>query len=107
MFAGAVEMEAGHGIWWSYVRHFIATPFYVYAYTFGEMLTLALFRHYKTEGREAFAPRFLEFLRLGGSKSPQDLLAPLGVDFENAAFWQNALLVLEEQIAEFETLAEE
>ena len=111
MFAGSVEMGPGHGLWWSYVRHFIATPFYVYAYPFGELLALALFRKYKNEqdANEGgnFASRYLDFLRAGGSKSPQDLLSPLGVDLSDAAFWQGALRVLEEEIAEFEMLASE
>lgn len=105
MFAGSVVMEPGHALWWAYIRHFIATPFYVYAYTFGEMLALALFRKYQTEGPENFVPRYLDFLHAGGSKSPQDLMTPLGVHLDDPAFWQGALHVLANEITDFERLA--
>jgi oligoendopeptidase F len=104
MFGDAVTLEEGHALWWSYIRHFVATPFYVYAYTFGEMLALALYRKYRTEGG-GFAPRYLDMLRAGGSKTPQELVAPLGVDLTDAAFWRGALDVLAEQVAAFEKLA--
>jgi len=105
MFGDAVTLGPGHASWWTYVRHFVATPFYVYAYTAGEMLALALFRRYQQEGVESFAPRYVALLQAGGSKSPEELFAPLGVDLADRAFWHGALEVLEEQIAEFERLA--
>jgi len=104
MFAGSVELLPDHALWWSYVRHFVATPFYVYAYTFGEMLALALYRRYQAEGG-GFAGRYLAFLSAGGSKSPAELVAPLGVDLNDPAFWRGALDVLEAQVATFEKLA--
>lgn len=104
MFGASVTLEPGHALWWSYVRHFIASPFYVYAYTFGEMLALALYRKYQEEG-PGFAPRYIAMLAAGGSKSPAELVAPLGVDLNDGAFWQGALEVLEAQVAQFETLA--
>lgn len=104
MFGDAVEMLPEHALWWSYVRHFVATPFYVYAYTFGEMLALALYHRYTQEG-PALADRYLAFLSLGGSQSPQDLMAPLGVDLNDPAFWRGALAVLETQVETFERLA--
>ncbi len=107
MFGDSVTMEEGHAIWWSYVRHFIATPFYVYAYTFGEMLAYALFTRYQSEGAEKFAPNFLTLLRYGGSRSPQELVAPLGVDLTDAGFWQGALSAFEKQVERFEQLAEQ
>ena len=104
MFGGSVTFEDGHSHWWSYIPHFIQTPFYVYAYTFGEMLALALYRKYQEQG-PAFAPTYLTMLQAGGSKSPQDLVAPLGVDLTDEAFWQGALSVLEQQVTAFEQLA--
>jgi oligoendopeptidase F len=106
MFAGSVTMEPGHAIWWSYVSHFVATPFYVYAYTFGEMLALALYARYRQEG-EGFPARYLDMLSAGGSLSPDELVAPMNVDLQDPAFWQGALLVLEEQVTAFEALAEQ
>lgn len=105
MFGDSVDLEPGHRLWWSYVRHFVATPFYVYAYTFGEMLALALFRRYQAEGA-AWAPRYVAMLAAGGSRSPSELVAPLGVDLTDRAFWQGALDVLQAQVEAFETLAD-
>ena len=104
MFGGSVTFEPGHAFWWSYIPHFIQTPFYVYAYTFGEMLALALYNKYQAEG-PSFAPKYLAMLQAGGSKSPQELVAPLGVDLTDESFWQGALSVLEQQVADFEKLA--
>lgn len=106
MFGDSVELLEGHRIWWSYVRHFVASPFYVYAYTFGEMLALALYRRFGEQGA-AFAPGYVEMLAAGGSRSPQDLVAPLGVDLNDPAFWQGALDVLEAQVKTFEEMAAE
>ena len=105
MFAGSVTLEAGHRLWWSYIHHFIATPFYVYAYTFGEMLAMALYHKYRTEG-EAFPPRYVAMLTEGGSRSPEELASTLGIDLNDPAFWRGALTLLEEQVAEFERLAD-
>jgi oligoendopeptidase F len=104
MFGDAVTLESGHALWWSYVSHFFATPFYVYAYSFGEMLALALFRRYQQDG-DAFTPRYLDMLRAGGSLSPHQLVAPLGIDLDDPAFWKGALDVFEDEVATFEKLA--
>lgn len=107
MFQGSVTLQPGHALWWTYVRHFVATPFYVYAYTFGEMLALALYARYRQEGKGAFAPLYLQMLSHGGSLTPKELVSPLGVDLEDRAFWRGALGVLEEQVKAFEELAEQ
>lgn len=107
MFAGSVEMGPGHANWWTYVSHFVATPFYVYAYTFGEMLAYALYTRFRAEGAAAFAPGYLEMLRLAGARSPRDLVAPLGVDLDEPAFWQGALSAFEEQVTRFEELSKQ
>ncbi|MBC8101110.1 MAG: M3 family oligoendopeptidase [Cytophagales bacterium] len=107
MFGGSVTLEPGHALWWSYVRHFVATPFYVYAYTFGEMLAYALFTQYQAQGAATFAPNYLSLLRSGGSQSPQELVHPLGVDLADAHFWQGALAAFEAQVTRFESLAAE
>jgi oligoendopeptidase F len=104
MFGESLTLGKDYAPWWSYIRHFIATPFYVYAYTFGEMLAFALYRKYRAEGA-AFVPRYLAMLEAGGSRSPQELVAPLGVDLEDPAFWQGALDIIAEQVAAFEELA--
>jgi oligoendopeptidase F len=69
------------------------------------MLAFSLYQKYRTEGQE-FVPRYLAMLTAGGSKSPQELVAPLGVNLEDPAFWQGALRVIEAQVTEFEEMAE-
>ena len=101
MFAGAVTLGEDHALWWSYIPHFIGTPFYVYAYSFGKMLALALYFRYKQEG-SPFAQKYVAMLTQGGSQFPAELVAPLGVDLSDPSFWQGALLLLEDWVTEFE-----
>ena len=86
-YGDALRMTEGYRWGWSYIPHFIHSRFYCYAYVFGELLVLALFRMYQEEGA-AFVPRFVELLERGGSDSPDRLLAPFGIDFRDASFWQ-------------------
>jgi oligoendopeptidase F len=86
-YGDTVQLTDGYRWGWSYIPHFIHSRFYCYAYVFGELLVLALFRMYQEEGG-GFVPKFVTLLEEGGSKSPNQLLAPLGVDFRDASFWQ-------------------
>ncbi len=90
-------------MWWSYVGHFVFAPFYVYAYSFGELLVLSLYQMAKAEG-PTFADRYIEVLRLGGSQSPQELMGLLGVDLNSKEFWQGGFRAMEALVAEFERL---
>ncbi len=72
---------------WSYIPHFIHTRFYCYAYVFGELLVLSLYRMYKEQGAP-FVPRYTALLEAGGLDAPDALLAPLGVDVRDPGFWQ-------------------
>lgn len=103
MFGDSVEMGEEHRCWWMYVNHFIGSPFYVYAYSFGELLVKALYSMYKREG-ESFVPKYLELLKTGGSCSPGDLLARVGIDVKDPDFWRGGMKVIEDMIAEFEKL---
>ena len=103
MFGDSVRLGEEHRIWWLYISHFITSPFYVYAYSFGELLVMALYRRYKEEGRR-FEPGYLELLRAGGSMSPQALMARVGIDLNDPTFWSGGMQVLEGLIAEFEGL---
>jgi oligoendopeptidase F len=105
MFGDSVELSADYALWWSYIPHFVHTPFYCYAYSFGELLVLALYRRYETEGA-AFVPRYLELLAAGGSAPPGALLARMGLDIGDPAFWQGGLALLEELLAQAEALAD-
>ena len=104
MFGDAVTMSDGYAWWWSYIGHFIRSPFYCYAYAFGELLVLALVQKHKQEG-DAFVPRYLDLLAAGGSEAPNVLLAKMGVDVTDPAFWELGLRLLGDMVAEAEVLA--
>ena len=80
-------MTGGYEWGWTYISHFIQARFYCYAYVFGQLLVLALYRMYQEEGK-AFVPKFIKLLEGGGSDTPDNLLKPLGVDFHQESFWQ-------------------
>lgn len=103
MFGDSVKLGDQHRIWWSYVGHFIFAPFYVYAYSFGELLVLSLYQLAKAEG-PTFADKYIAMLRAGGSLSPTDLMKSVGVDLHSAAFWQGGIVAMENLVAEFERL---
>ena len=72
---------------WSCIPHFYHTPFYCYAYSFGNLLALSLFQRYKKEGKD-FVPAYISILAAGGSKKPEKLLAEYGFDIRSPKFWQ-------------------
>ena len=103
MFGDSVQLGEEHKLWWSYIGHFTGSPFYVYAYSFGELLVLSLFRQWQTEGK-AFADKYLAMLRAGGSLTPPELVAKVGVNLDDPHFWQGGFDVLETLVARFEEL---
>jgi oligoendopeptidase F len=105
MFEGSVTLGDHYRYWWSYIPHFLHTPGYVYAYAFGELLVLALYARYEEEG-EAFADRYLDLLRAGGSDWPHALMERVGVDLTDEAFWQRGLVQIEGLIDDAEALSE-
>ena len=104
MFGNSVHLRDDYSWWWLYIPHFIHSPFYCYAYAFGELLVLALLHRYDEEG-DAFVPRYLELLRAGGSQPPEALLARVGLDITAPSFWDGGLTLLEGLVAEAEELA--
>ena len=104
MFGDAVRLTDDYGWWWLYIPHFVHSPFYCYAYAFGELLVLALLRRYDEEGN-AFVPRYLDLLRAGGSQPPPVLLARMDLDIDDPRFWDGGLALLEGLVAEAEALA--
>ena len=104
MLGDAVLLTEDYGWWWLYIPHFVHSPFYCYAYAFGELLVLALLRRYDEEGA-AFVPRYLELLRAGGSDAPPALLERVGLDITDPGFWDGGLALLEELVKEAEALA--
>jgi oligoendopeptidase F len=104
MHGEVVRLTDDYGWWWMYIGHFVHVPFYCYAYSFGELLVLALVQKYKQEGA-AFVPRYLELLSAGGSDAPHVLLGKLGVDVNDPAFWELGLRLLDGMVSEAEELA--
>jgi oligoendopeptidase F len=99
MFGQSLTLSDGYAGWWRYIPHFVHTPFYCYAYAFGELLVLALYARYLEEG-EAFAPRYLTLLANGGSERPEALLAKVGVDIAAPGFWEGGLAVISGWVTE-------
>jgi oligoendopeptidase F len=105
MFTDSVIMTDNYGLWWSYIPHMVHTPGYVYGYTFGNLLVLALYARYQEVG-ESFAGKYLDMLAAGGSDWPHELVKPLGVDLTDPNFWKQGMQILESWVAEAELLAE-
>ena len=103
MFLDSVRLGDDHKFWWMYISHFVGSPFYVYAYSFGELLVMALFSRYKSEG-PPFADKYLNLLAAGGSLSPRELLAQVDINIDDPEFWRGGVRVLENLVAEFEEL---
>jgi oligoendopeptidase F len=106
LYGGAVEMLPMYRWGWAYIPHFIHTPFYCYAYVFGELLVLSLYRMYREEGAP-FVPRYMELLESGSNDTPEALLRKVGADIADPGFWQKAFGVLEEMVTKAEKLAGE
>ena len=104
MLGDAVEITDGYRLWWSYVPHFIGTPGYVYAYAYGQLLALSVYRRYLDEGEE-FVPRYLELLGAGGSRSPEELGEIVGIDLTDPGFWDRGLQIVRGQLEEAEAAA--
>ena len=104
MLGDAVELTPGYGTWWSYVPHFIGTPGYVYAYAYGQLLALSVYRRYEERGAE-FVPAYLELLAQGGSRSPEELGAIVDCNLGDPAFWDGGLAIIEEQLEAAEVAA--
>ena len=103
MFGDSVSLGEQHRSWWMYVGHFTGSPFYVYAYSFGELLVLSLYEMAKKAG-PGFADRYVEVLKLGGSKTPAELMGMLDIDLRSEEFWRGGFSALENIMSEFERL---
>jgi oligoendopeptidase F len=101
MFGQSVTLTKQYAMWWSYIPHFIHSPFYCYAYSYGQLLVLALYGLYKSGQCEDFISRYTAFLCAGGSKSPKELVELFGFDVEDEAFWQIGLEAVASLVEEF------
>jgi oligoendopeptidase F len=106
LLGDSVEPSEDYSTWWSYVPHFIDTPGYVYAYAYGNLLALSVYRRYEEEGM-AFVPSYLDLLKAGGSMPPEDLGRLVGVDLADPGFWSSGLDLIERQLEAAEQAAAE
>ncbi len=102
-FGDALELSDEFKWEWVAIPHFYHTPFYVYAYSFGKLLVLSLYKQFKAEG-ESFKPKYKKILSAGGSEAPARILSEAGIDIRSAKFWQGGFDVIGEQVEELERL---
>lgn len=103
-FGDAVDVSDEFKYEWVSIPHIYQVPFYVYAYAFGQLLVLSLYKQYKEEG-ESFKPKYIKILSTGGSEAPMKILADAGFDVRKAEFWQGGFDVLSSMVDELEKLA--
>ena len=99
----AFDFMEGYETFWAYIPHFVHSPFYVYAYAFGDGLVNALYAVY-AEGDEGFEDKYFDMLKAGGSKHHKELLAPFGLDASDPKFWDKGLSMISEMIDELEAM---
>ena len=102
-FGDSVELSDEFKWEWVSIPHIYHTPFYVYAYAFGQLLVFSLYQQFKAEG-EAFKPKYLKILSAGGSEAPAKILSDAGIDIRSAKFWQGGFDVLDKLVSELEKL---
>jgi oligoendopeptidase F len=100
----AIRLGPGYETFWAYIPHFIHSPFYVYAYAFGDCLVNSLYGVYE-KAADGFADRYMAMLAAGGTKHHTELLAPFGLDARDPAFWSIGLNLIEQMIVELEGMA--
>lgn len=104
MFGNSVKLTKQYEIWWSYIPHFIHSPFYCYAYSYGQLLVLALYGLYKSGKSSNFVDNYISFLSAGGSKSPECLIGKFDFDIESEEFWEIGIGEIKKLLEEFKGL---
>ena len=99
----AIKLDDGYKTFWTYIPHFIHSPFYVYAYAFGDCLVNSLYAVYQNAD-DGFQERYFDMLKAGGTKHHSELLAPFGLDATQSDFWDKGLSMIEGLINELEEL---
>ena len=102
-FGNSLELSDDFKWEWVGIPHIYHTPFYVYAYAFGQLLVLSLYKQFKAEG-ESFKPKYLKILAAGGSEAPEKVLSEAGINIRDPKFWQGGFDVLEKLVSELESL---
>jgi oligoendopeptidase F len=100
-YADSLDLPEGYRLGWTYIPHFIHVRFYTYAYVFAHLVAFSLLARYRSDP-DGFAPAYLDLLASGASRSPQELLAPLGVDLREPGTWDDAFAEFERCVAEAE-----
>ena len=104
LYGDSITLTDEYRLWWCYIPHFLHTPGYVYAYSFGELLVLALYDAYKSQ-TNGFSDRYLQLLEAGGSDWPHNLIAKMDIDIKDSGFWGRGLNLFESMVEEAEQLA--
>ena len=99
----AIQFGEGYETFWTYIPHFIHSPFYVYAYAFGDCLVNSLYARYR-ESEQGFQEKYFEMLKAGGTKHHSELLKPFGLDAADPKFWDKGLSVISGMIDELEAM---
>jgi oligoendopeptidase F len=107
MFGDSLRLTDEHRVWWSYVEHFTNVPGYVYAYAFGNLLALSIYRRYQEQPTPDFVESYLGFLASGGSTAPDQAVRRVGMDVTDPGFWDSGLDIIEGMVADVERLAGE
>jgi oligoendopeptidase F len=102
-FGDSVEIPPEFQYEWVSIPHIYHTPFYCYAYSFGQLLVLALYRRYQQEG-ERFKPGYMKLLAYGGSARPEEILREANIDITDPAFWQGGFDVVKDMIKDLEAI---
>jgi len=103
-FGDTVEISEEFKWEWVSIPHIFHTPFYVYAYAFGQLLVLSLYQQYQAEG-ESFKPKYFKILSAGGSEAPEKILKDAGIDIRSAAFWQGGFDVISSLVEQLQSAA--
>jgi len=106
LLGDSVELTPGYAAWHSYIPHFISTPGYVYAYAYGQLLALSVYQSYRERGAE-LVPRIIDMLAAGGSRSPEELTAIVGIDLSDPEFWSRGLALIDGQLDAAQRAAED
>ena len=104
MFGDSLKLGEDHQWWWLYIPHVFQLSFYVYAYSFGELLVLSLYAQYQRDG-ESFVPRYFDLLSAGCSATPSQLVAEMGIDIASPNFWQGGCDLIREKVEQAKALA--
>ncbi|MGH7885146.1 MAG: M3 family oligoendopeptidase, partial [Thermodesulfobacteriota bacterium] len=104
MYGNSIELTTEYSYWWLYIPHFIHSPFYCYAYSFGELLVLSLYKTYLEQGK-SFVPKYIQLLSAGGSESPDVLVSKVGADINDPDFWLGGINILRNMVDEAVQLA--